>query len=255
MAPVPVDVAPALRPWRGAGIVSLLLSPDAASLVREKAARKPSRHSAPPPAAAAARSTPFGGAEASGPQTDFKAHPAPPVATPPSVSSASLPPTPQPASAPRIGPEGFSPAWKSLWEQRFAISPQPQTVWTYAELGTDLHGQASAERRTVLQNLIVALHMPKGSHAFWPYCLPPDNTPDLPMFFSGLARFRPVTVLLMGDRAAEAFAACGAMPSGPLQDCLCQGYRFVRLPDMEDIAQMSAPAKNRLIAFIRTSLS
>jgi len=40
-----------------------------------------------------------------------------------------------------------------------------------------------------------------------------------------------------------------------LQDCLCQGYRFVRLPDMESIAQMSTPAKNRLISFIRTSLS
>ncbi len=136
-----------------------------------------------------------------------------------------------------------------------AASPRPQAVWTYAELGTDLRGQASAARRAVLQGLIAALHMPRGSHAFWPYCLPADNLPELDMFFTGLARFRPSSVLLLGDRAATDFALAGTMPSGPLQDCLCRGYRFVRLPDMDAIAAMAPPARNRLIAFVRTILS
>ena len=127
-------------------------------------------------------------------------------------------------------------------------------VWTYPELGIDLRGNASADRRRVLQELIVALKMPKGSHAFWPYSLPPENTPAVDMFLSGLARFRPASVLLLGDRAASELASIGPLPAGPLQNCLCRGCRFVRLPDMGVIAGSSASVRARLIEFIRTSL-
>lgn len=166
---------------------------------------------------------------------------------------------PSPASqtrprASKMPPVPFSPEWEALWHQMAVGSPRPLAVWTYPELGTDLRGDASADRRRVLQELIAALKMPRGSHAFWPYALPPENTPAVDMFLSGLARFRPASVLLMGDRAASDLAPIGPLPAGALQNCLCRGCRFVRLPDMSVIAGSSASVRARLIEFIRTSL-
>ncbi|MDR1686114.1 MAG: hypothetical protein LBR82_06720 [Desulfovibrio sp.] len=62
----------------------------------------------------------------------------------------------------------FSPLWRALLEK---TRPAP-LVWTYEELGSDLQGNASAERSRCLKALIAALALPRGSSSFWPLSLP-----------------------------------------------------------------------------------
>jgi len=132
---------------------------------------------------------------------------------------------------------------------------RPALVWTYAELGTDLRGQADAGRRQVLQSLIAELRLPKGSHAFWPYCLPPDNAPESDMFLAGITRFRPGLVLLAGGQAAADLAGLGPLPSVSFQIADCRGFRFILLPALSEAAKMAGPRRARHITFIRTAVS
>jgi len=142
-------------------------------------------------------------------------------------------------------------AWQSLWTKIFTSSKRPAVVWTYAELGTDLRAQADAKRRQILRTMIDELHLPGGSHAFWPYCLPPDNAPEPEMFLAGLARFRPGLVLLAGVQARTDLAGLGALPSVNFQIASCRGFRFILLPGLTEIAEMPGPRREQLIAFIR----
>ena len=131
---------------------------------------------------------------------------------------------------------------------------RPAAVWTYAELGTDLRGQADDARRKILGALLAELRLPKGSHAFWPYCLPPDNAPDEAMFLAGLTRFRPGLVLLAGDRAVADLAGFGSLPSVCFQLASCRGFRFLLLPGLAEMANMAGPHREQLVTFIREAV-
>ena len=223
MAPVALNVSPGLRPWRQAGITHLLL--DAALAEALRAAGQPS------PAGARAGKTP---------PRPKSGRPVPP-------------PQPDPVSAKPTGPTGpiWPEAWQSLWVQASAIAKQPAVVWTYAELGTDLRGQADAGRRQILRTLLAELDLPKGSHAFWPYCLPPGNAPEPEMFLAGLNRFRPGLVLLAGGQAAADLAGIGTLPAVNFQIVSCLGLRFVLLPGLAEMAGMAGSRREQLLDFIR----
>jgi hypothetical protein len=136
-----------------------------------------------------------------------------------------------------------------------AAAALPAAVWTYAELGADLRGQADAGRRKALQTLIADLRLPRGSHAFWPYSLPPDNAPEPELFLAGLRRFRPGIVLLAGARAAADLAGIGPLPSVNFQLAACRDLRFILLPGLADMDATSGLRREQMLAFIRDSLT
>ena len=233
MASVALNVATGLRPWRQAGITHLLLNAPLAGALCA-AAR-------PLPAPALTKNAPLSrsvaavaGKEKNGRSLFSRPAPCDPAQRDPAAS---------------IWPD----AWQALWTQVSVPGSRPAAVWTYAELGADLRGRADAGRRQVLQTLLGALRLPKGSHAFWPYCLPPDNAPEPEMFLAGLTRFRPWLVLLAGGRAVADLAGLG-LPSVNFQLAACGGFRFILLPDLAEVAEMTAPRREQLVAFVRAAI-
>lgn len=59
--------------------------------------------------------------------------------------------------------------WARCWQ---AVPATARIIWTYLELGRDLCGQPSAERRNLFRTLLAHLNWPKGVTAFWPLCCP-----------------------------------------------------------------------------------
>ena len=256
MAPVALSVTPGLRCWRQAGITHVLLDPLTADAVRG-AARGVKGASSPPSTSAGAGGA--GGADGHSVPAPVAAQTGAEPAPRPRERERSAPARtkPAPSRAQHTEPEAvaWSEVWQSLWVQMSASGSRPAAVWTYAELGTDLRGQADAARRQALQALIADLRMPKGSHAFWPYCLPPDNKPEPDMFSAGLTRFRPGLVLLIGDQAAGDLAALGSLPEVSLQLKMCCGMQFIRLPGLAEVSALSGPRREQLVAFIRAAIS
>lgn len=270
MAPVAINVAPGLRPWRQAGVTHLLLDATVASALRAAATVAPGNRverarppappmppgapeaTTPPPGLAAPRHNSRPNAAGTPPASGVSAAPvaAPaPAAVPAPAAASARPVSTPPAAAP------WPAAWESLWQQMSASGGRAAAVWTYAELGTDLRGQASQARREALQALIRDLKLPRGSHAFWPYALPPGNTPEPDMFLAGLARFQPGLVLMAGGRAAADLVALGPLPEVDLQLGVCRGSRCIRLPELETIASFGAARRAQLLALIRAALS
>jgi hypothetical protein len=216
MAFVSLNLAPVLRPWRHAGITHLLRG---------------------------------------GIGSGF--HAGEPASFPDSRKGATLPPAvglPGPDSAcpdSSIWPQ----AWQEIWIQAAAAAPSPVVVWTYDALGADLRGQSSPERRAALQRLLAGLRLPRGSHAFWPYCLPPDNIPEPDIFMAGLRRFRPGLALLLGSRAAADLAGVAGMPATLFQTGLCRGIPCILLPDLETVDGLADRRREQILTLIRTSLA
>jgi len=92
--------------------------------------------------------------------------------------------------------------WRNLWA-RLNMGDHPRIVWTYAGLGEDLAGAASAERRTVMAHILKGLGHPRGTHAFWPYMLPGAG-PEPEVFWSALDMAGSRAVLVFGSEARDA---------------------------------------------------
>lgn len=156
MAPVPLNISPAFRPWRQAGITHLLLDDE----VRERLLARPE----PEPSEAA----PPVRQHSAPPQRGERRQPQPPSYTPP--------PQPQPvSSAPQkpvriadtdtLAPDVWPAYWQTLLKK---TPPRPSLVWSYPSLSRDLGGDADAAHRDFLRRLLGDMALPKGSHAFWP---------------------------------------------------------------------------------------
>lgn len=177
MAPVPLNISPAFRPWRQAGITHLLLDDE----VRERLLARPE----PEPSEAA----PPVRQHSAPPQRGERRQPQPPSYTPP--------PQPQPvSSAPQkpvriadtdtLAPDVWPAYWQTLLKK---TPPRPSLVWSYPSLSRDLGGDADAAHRDFLRRLLGDMALPKGSHAFWPLNRYPygdgesEQTVDARMFF------------------------------------------------------------------------
>ena len=138
MAPVPLNISPAFRPWRQAGITHLLLDDE----VRERLLARPAE---PEPSEAA----PPVRQHSAPPQRGERRQPQPPSYTPP--------PQPQPvSSAPQkpvriadtdtLAPDAWPAYWQTLLKK---TPPRPSLVWSYPSLSRDLGGDADAALEAV----------------------------------------------------------------------------------------------------------
>lgn len=144
----------------------------------------------------------------------------------------------------------WPPEWEELWNRLSVHCPHPVIVWTYPELGDDLSGKSSTERRRVLQSLMRKLRMPKGSHAFWPYTLSSADAGSPDIFQAGLHRFNPRTVIIVGDRVVADLACLGDLPAVPLQVKVCSGRQFLRIPDFRELASMQDSSFDQLVSIM-----
>lgn len=207
MAPVPLNISPAFRPWRQAGITHLLLDDE----VRERLLARPE----PEPSEAA----PPVRQHSAPPQRGERRQPQPPSYTPP--------PQPQPvSSAPQkpvriadtdtLAPDVWPAYWQTLLKK---TPPRPSLVWSYPSLSRDLGGDADAAHRDFLRRLLGDMALPKGSHAFWPLNRYPygdgesEQTVDARMFLSGIAALKPESVILMCGQVPPRAWACRAAPA------------------------------------------
>lgn len=245
MAPVPLNISPAFRPWRQAGITHLLLDDE----VRERLLARPE----PEPSEAA----PPVRQHSAPPQRGERRQPQPPSYTPP--------PQPQPvSSAPQkpvrladtdtLAPDAWPAYWQTLLKK---TPPRPSLVWSYPSLSRDLGGDADAAHRDFLRRLLGDMALPKGSHAFWPLNRYPygdgesEQTVDARMFLSGIAALKPESVILM----------CGQVPPElglaelrPLSPSIVHGHRYVVTPHVDDL--IGEPQRYaQLITFLKSIIA
>ena len=245
MAPVPLNISPAFRPWRQAGITHLLLDDE----VRERLLARPE----PEPSEAA----PPVRQHSAPPQHGERRQPHPPSYTPP--------PQPQPVSSAPQKPVRIADtdilapdAWPAYWQTLLKKSPpRPSLVWSYPSLSRDLGGDADAAHRDFLRRLLGDMALPKGSHAFWPLNRYPygdgesEQTVDARMFLSGIAALKPESVILM----------CGQVPPElglaelrPLSPSIVHGHRYVVTPHVDDL--IGEPQRYaQLITFLKSIIA
>ena len=111
-------------------------------------------------------------------------------------------------------------AWPEDWQKLLARTKPGRIGWTYTDLGYDLSGYASPERRKYLQELLAFMHLPKGSSTFWPVGLPKkgsdgsitlDIRPDL--FWAGVEKLGIRIIIFLGSGAAEKTGCAGLLNS------------------------------------------
>ncbi len=109
--------------------------------------------------------------------------------------------------------------WPEDWQKLLARTKPGRIAWTYTDLGYDLSGYASPERRKYLQELLAFMRLPKGSSTFWPIGIPTkgsdgsitlDIRPDL--FWAGIAKLGIRYIIFLGSDAA-AKTGCAGIPS------------------------------------------
>ena len=156
MAPVPLNISPAFRPWRQAGITHLLLDDEVRERLLARPELEPSEAAPPvppPPAvrrAAAARGTP------------------PAASLRPLPSSRRLFPS-APKKAARAADILPPDAWPAYWQALLKKTPpRPLLVWSYPSLSRDLGGDADAAHRDFLRRLLGIWRSPRGAIASGP---------------------------------------------------------------------------------------
>ena len=223
MAPVPLNISPAFRPWRQAGITHLLLDDE----VRERLLARPELE--PSEAAPPVRPPRQYGAPQ---QREGRRQPPPyvPPQQPQAVSSA---------------------------PKKAARAAAIQLVWSYPSLSRDLGGDADAAHRDFLRRLLGDMALPKGSHAFWPLNRYPygdgesEATVDARMFLSGIAALKPESVILMCGQVPPAL---GLADLRPLLPSIVHGYRYVVTPHVDGL--IGEPQRYaQLITFLKSIIA
>ncbi len=111
-------------------------------------------------------------------------------------------------------------AWPEDWQKLLARTKPGRIGWTYTDLGYDLSGYASSERRKYLQELLAFMHLPKGSSTFWPIGLPKkcsdgsitlDIRPDL--FWAGVDKLGIRAIIFLDSGAAAKTGCAGILNS------------------------------------------
>ncbi len=141
-----------------------------------------------------------------------------------------------------IPPEAWPAAWKVLRERR-PLPPRPLVCWTYGGLGSDLVGTPDPRRRDLVARMIKGLNHPGGTHVFWPFELPDEETPgedtlreeNAPsLFWSGEALLRTRALLVMGSDARDAL---GLPKIGPYCQTMLRGRLLIQLPQPHSLAE------------------
>ncbi len=248
MAPVPLNISPAFRPWRQAGITHLLLDDE----VRERLLARPEPSEAAPPA----RPVRPAQQDSVPPHREERRQPQPsPYVPPPPPQAASAPQKPmQAACADTLPPESWPAYWQTLLKK---TPPRPSLVWSYPSLSRDLGGDADTAHRDFLRRLLGDMALPKGSHAFWPLNRYPygdgesEQTVDARMFLSGIAALKPESVILM----------CGQVPPElgladlrPLSPSIVHGHRYVVTPYVDDLIR-EPQRYAQLITFLKSVIA
>lgn len=153
-------------------------------------------------------------------------------------------------------------SWKRLLERTQAAP----LLWTYAELGSDLHAQGNSEeslmRSQVLRSLIGGLSLPKGSSCFWPITLSDDwaealrqgqPVQDTVFFHLGLECITPKSIVLFGRHSA-ALAGLHADLRLPFTQQIAHKKLLVLLPSFADL-QVSKAAQAKATAYLRSAFS
>ena len=270
MAPVPLNISPALRPWRQAGITHLLLDDE----VRERLLARPAPEAAAPgpaaPPACARTETPrpvrparpgpavpsgppaTGGGPQAAPSAPAAPAQAPSRATPQGGEVSPAPVQPErPSPRPDVLPPG---QWPAYWRDLFQKTPRkPSVLWTYPTLSRDLGGAADDAHRDFLRRLLGDMGLPKGSHAFWPLNRYPygegesEATVDARLFLSGVEALGPDSVILMCGEVPPELGLSGLRPLLP---CIVHGRRFVVTPHV-DVLIRERQRYAQLITFLK----
>jgi hypothetical protein len=98
--------------------------------------------------------------------------------------------------------QGYPPPWSTVWS---TLSPPYTMVWTYWQLSEDLGPSPDQQRRTLFKTILTSLCWPRGSVAFWPLTsyAPPDHTPRLDIFWSGVSALQAQMIVVFGARAFQ----------------------------------------------------
>lgn len=245
MAPVPLNIAPLLRPWRVAGITHLLL--DETTIARFRSRRQAAESALPRPEGP--RPSPVPRTDAPQPGSRPPERVPTPVPTPQPIDS-----TPSCSAVPLLEPE----AWPTYWQQLLQRTPSaPALLWTYSSLSRDLGGAADAAHRNFLRHILGDMKLPKGSHAFWPLNTYPygpeesEHTVQATFFLSGIKHLNPHTVILMTGKAPTEL---GLPHLRLLVPAIVQGKRFVVTPHVDTLIQDSG-RYSQLMTFLRALLS
>ncbi|MFQ8888141.1 MAG: hypothetical protein ACLR7Z_07065 [Bilophila wadsworthia] len=241
MAPVPLNISPAFRPWRQAGIHTC--SSTTRSGASSGARRNPSRPKPRLPSGSTARRHSAGNA------ASLSRLPIP------------LPHSRSPFPAPR---KTWRIADRTLWPRmpgRLLADAAQKTPPALAGLVLSVPQPGSGRRRRRRAPRLPApvargYGAPK-SHAFWPLNRYPygdgesEQTVDARMFLSGIAALKPESVILM----------CGQVPSElglaelrPLSPSIVHGHRYVVTPHVDDL--IGKPQRYaQLITFLKSIIA
>ncbi len=263
MAVATIALREDLRPWSHAGVSHLLVDEVIEAWLAQAESHSPEQkphqppqpyqktHSPQAPQVDTARAcnvcsaptTQLRGRGASPPHT-----PAPPQAcSPAKVSSL-------PLTADSREPTHWPAAWQDAWQK---LSPPMPVVWTYWSLGADMGGAPSAQRATLLRQIIGSLHLPKGTIAFWPVAMPAaaqDTTSliaDPGLFLAGIKRLNPEQIITFGSKALHTFAPQCALR--PYQFTHFEGARLYAMPDIDYLLEASGPL-DAVISCLRVAL-
>ena len=147
--------------------------------------------------------------------------------------------------------------WPADWAALLRRTKKAALCWTYWELGLDLTGRVDAARRQLLVRMIADLDLHKGAHTFWPCALPagdgpsPDLAGDPRLFWTGLQETRARTLVVAGQKAAEAIALPGEFT--PLRLRTVFGVRVLAIWDFASLSDRGR--YESAMTFLRASLA
>ncbi len=239
MAPVPLTIAPAFRPWHQTGITWLLFDEATISRIKESTGRNLPWVTPAPVPVIPKNKTP-----------DQEHRPAAAQPEPEAVRATAQAVARQISTDPSL--------WPGYWLTLLRKTPQkPQIVWTYPSLSRDISGTADAAHRAFLQRLLKDMGLPRGANAFWPlnaYPYPQDggeNTVDAHMFMSGIDVLNPDWIILM---CGEAPAGLGLDGLRRLNPTVIQG-RHVVITHHVDTLILQPGKYTRLISFLKGQIT
>ncbi len=263
-----ITLSPLYLPWQQQGLDFLLQEAPVApehSLCHAKLLTKPIPQQAPPRVSRAMpQQNPTSLAEQYKNQAPTH-HPAPrtqPHKGLPAQGATSAPSqasTQTPQAPPKSSGERASLAldqWPHPWQERFAQTKPARVIWTYWNLGHDLCGEASTERRTFLRRILQDLKHPAGTHSFWPHTLPSPTAPEqlqpnIPVFWSGVRQLGARVLVILGEDSAQKL---GYEPfEAPFKEFHKQGKLVILVKDM-DMLMHNTKTYTTLMQYLRIQL-
>ncbi len=183
-----------------------------------------------------------------------QASPAQGQSTPVSQSNATPPPATSKSNAGRVSLALDQ--WPAPWQERFAQTKPARVIWTYWNLGHDLCGESSAERRAFLKRILQDLKHPPGTHSFWPHTLPDLSSPEqlqpnIPVFWSGVRQLGARVLVILGEGSAQKLGYDAF--DAPFKEFHKQGKLVILVKDM-DMLMHNTKTYTTLMQYLRIQL-